>query len=155
MFQTTLCYIEKEHSGDVLMLYRNKKKNDPSQGKWIGVGGKLEPGETPDDCVKREVREETQLNIFDLRSRGVVYFCSSQWESEEMYLYTAKTSEDAQTIECREGELHFVPRSQLKDLNLWEGDRIFLRMLMDGKDDIHLSLRYDGDELVEVRGDQG
>ena len=88
MKNTTLCYIEN-HNGDYLMLYRNKKKNDPNAGKWIGIGGKFEDGESPDECLLREVREETGLTLLSWELRGIVTFVSDEWETEYMFLYTS------------------------------------------------------------------
>lgn len=147
MRETTLCYIEKD--GKYLMLYRNKKKNDASEGKWIGIGGKLEPGETADECILREVLEETGLTLTDLCKRGKVYFYSDMWEDEIMYLYTASRFHGKLTKDCNEGELKWIPVNEVMNLNLWEGDRIFLRQLADGVNDICLSVRYEGDTLAE------
>ena len=149
MRETTLCYIEKD--GKYLMLYRNKKKNDASEGKWIGIGGKLEPGETADECILREVLEETGLTLTNLYKRGKVYFYSDMWEDEIMYLYTASRFRGKLTKDCNEGELKWIPVNEVMNLNLWEGDRIFLRQLADGVNDICLSVRYDGDTLAELK----
>lgn len=148
MIKTTLCYIEQNNS--YLMLYRNKKEHDISEGKWIGVGGKFEPGETADECVLREVLEETGLTLTGYKQRGIIYFYSDRWEAEEMYLYTADAFEGELAVECSEGELHWIPIEDIMKLSLWEGDRIFLKQLMEGKDDIRLTVRYEGDKLVEV-----
>ncbi len=145
----TLCYVEKDDH--YLMLYRNKKENDPNEGKWIGVGGKLEPGETPDRCVEREVLEETGLTLTEYTYHGVVHFRSDKWCDEEMYLYTATGFEGDVDFNCKEGALKWIPKSQVMDLNLWEGDKIFLQYLLEGKRDIDLTLVYRGEELVEVR----
>ncbi len=145
MRDTTLCYIEQNDS--YLMLYRNKKPNDPNAGKWIGVGGKLEPGETPFDCVKREVMEETGLWVKPIL-RGVIFFFSDVWEDERMYLYTAEIPSNEKPSDCDEGELRFVPKDEVLNLNLWEGDRIFLQEILEGKSDINLCLYYEGDKLV-------
>ncbi|MBR1930717.1 MAG: 8-oxo-dGTP diphosphatase [Lachnospiraceae bacterium] len=147
MKETTLCYIEQ--NDQYLMLYRNKKPNDPNAGKWIGVGGKLEPGETPDECVVREVKEETGLFITPIR-RGVIYFHSDRWEDETMYLYTAEDIRGTLLDVCNEGELRFVPKEEVLNLNLWEGDRVFLRELLAGNKHIEFSLSYEGDTLKKV-----
>ncbi len=149
MQETTLCYIEQ--AGKYLMLYRNKKKNDGSRGKWLGIGGKLEAGESPDDCVRREVREETGLILEDFCRRGKVYFYSDVCGDELMYLYTSSHFSGKLTEVCDEGELQWVPISDVMNLRLWEGDRIFLRQLAEGVTDICLSVRYEGDVLVEWR----
>ena len=145
----TLCYVEKD--GHYLMLYRNKKGNDPNEGKWIGVGGKLEPGETPDKCVVREAQEETGLILTDYTYHGVVHFQSDKWCDEEMYLYTANGFEGDVNFDCDEGALKWIPKEQVMVLSLWEGDKIFLKYLLEGKTDIDLTLVYKGEELVEVR----
>ncbi|MBQ8821961.1 MAG: NUDIX domain-containing protein [Lachnospiraceae bacterium] len=145
----TLCYIEKDDH--YLMLYRNKKENDPNEGKWIGVGGKLEAGETPDKCVVREALEETGLTLTDYTYHGVVHFQSDKWMDEEMYLYTATGFEGSVDFECSEGELKWVPKEEVMNLSLWEGDKIFLKYLLEGKTDIDLTLVYKGADLVEVR----
>ncbi|MBQ7918787.1 MAG: NUDIX domain-containing protein [Lachnospiraceae bacterium] len=145
----TLCYIEKDEN--YLMLYRNKKENDPNEGKWIGVGGKLEDGETPDRCVVREVQEETCLVLTDYTYHGVVHFQSDKWCDEEMYLYTATGFTGEVDFDCSEGMLKWIPKKDIMELSLWEGDRIFLQYLLEGKKDIDLTLVYQGAELVEVR----
>lgn len=147
MIKTTLCYIEQNNS--YLMLYRNKKENDINEGKWIGVGGKFEAGETADECVCREVQEETGLTLTSYKQRGIIYFHSDRWESEEMYLYTADGFEGELVTDCNEGELRWVPLEDIMKLNLWEGDRIFLEQLIAGEDDIRRTVRYEGDKLVE------
>lgn len=145
----TLCYIEKDDH--YLMLYRNKKENDPNEGKWIGVGGKLEDGETPDKCVVREAKEETGLTLTDYTYHGVVHFKSDKWMDEEMYLYTATGFEGEVDFNCPEGELKWIPKREVMKLSLWEGDKIFLNLLLEGKTDIDLTLSYKGATLVEVR----
>ena len=141
MFRTTLCYIEQNDC--YLMLHRNKKKNDINEGKWLGVGGKLETGETPDDCMKREILEETGLTVKDYAFRGLIHFISEGNESEEMYLYTVSSFEGVLTTDCNEGELQFIPKSEILNLNLWEGDPFFLRKLLDDAPLFHMTLSYD------------
>lgn len=143
---TTLCYIEKE--GQYLMLHRVKKENDLNHDKWIGVGGKFEEDETPEECLLREVKEETGFTLTEYRMRGIITFLSDQWESEYMYLYTA-TGYTGEQIVCNEGDLVWVPKSEVLNLKLWEGDKIFLRLLDEDKGFFSLKLRYEGDELVE------
>lgn len=143
MLLTTLCYIEKD--GCYLMMLRNKKKNDPSSGKWIGAGGKMEPGECADDCVRREVLEETGLRLRTASYRGVVHFHSEVWESEEMYLYTSSDFEGELTSDCNEGDLKWIPFEEIMELSLWDGDRIFLKKLLDGENDIEMTLYYDSE----------
>ena len=134
------------------MLYRNKKKDDPNEGKWIGVGGKFEPGETPDACMLREVREETGITPASYRFCGVIHFISDTWEDEDMYLYRAEIDGSAanKTPACEEGELRWIPEDQLMDLPMWEGDRLFLKPLFEGEDNITMTLRYEGDTLVSA-----
>ena len=167
MIETTLCYVEQD--GKYLMLYRNKKQQDPNAGKWIGVGGKLEPGETPEECLLREVREETGLELTEYQYRGRIAFLPDTWEDEIMYLYTATGFHRASRGEegrncsegelpgggeegwdCPEGELRWVRFEEIPNLNLWEGDRYFLKELLEGKNDIEMELHYHGDELVSA-----
>lgn len=148
MKETTLCYIEQD--GCYLMLYRNRKENDCNEGKWIGVGGKIEAGESPDECVIREVKEETGLDLISFKKRGIINFQSNEWENEIMHLYTADAVSGELTLDCNEGELHYIPLSEIMSLNLWEGDRIFLKKLIDGESDIYLTLQYKGDMLANV-----
>ena len=145
MKQTTLCYVERNQ--EYLMLYRNAKKQDPNGGKWIGVGGKLEPAETPEQCLLREVLEETGLTLTAYQYRGVIDFCSDTWPDEQMHLYTA-TGFTGSLQPCNEGELAWVPKDQVPTLALWQGDRIFLQLLNQGHPFFHLSLQYRGDALV-------
>lgn len=149
MRETTLCYIEKEHQ--YLMLYRNKKKQDPNAGKWIGVGGRLEPGETPEECVVREVFEETGLTLTEYEKRGEILFYSDRWENEIMHLYTATGFVGELAGECDEGELQWIPLEKLSELPLWEGDRVFLQELSKGARDFQIALYYRGDNLVTIR----
>ena len=127
MKNTTLCYIENER-GDYLMLHRVKKENDCNRDKWIGVGGKFEDGESPEECVLRETLEETGLTLTDWRYRGIVTFVSDRWETEYMHLFTA-TGWTGRLHECDEGVLEWVSREQFRGLPQWEGDRIFLRLI--------------------------
>lgn len=151
MKQTTLCYMER---GDqYLMLHRVKKANDASHDKWIGVGGKCEADESPDECMLREVREETGLSISRWQYRGVVTFVSDIWPCEYMHLFTASDWSGEETA-CNEGELEWIDKSRLFDLTLWEGDKIFLRLLMDpAQPFFSLKLVYRGDDLVEAKLD--
>ena len=148
MRETTLCYILR---GDqVLMLHRTKKKNDLNHDKWIGVGGHLEPGETPEVCVLREALEETGLTLTSWRCRGIVTFVSGRGEFEYMHLFTAEAFEGTLS-ECDEGELAWVPKAEVPSLNLWEGDRIFLDLLLKREDFFLLKLVYDADDrLIEA-----
>lgn len=147
---TTLCYIEKDDS--YLMLHRTKKENDFNKNKWIGVGGKFEEGESPEECLMREVEEETGLKLRKFRLRGIVTFLSAKWESEYMFLYTSDTFEGELLNECSEGILKWIPKNEVEDLNLWEGDRIFLKRLIEDAPFFSMKLRYDReDKLIESR----
>lgn len=143
---TTLCYIENDRK-EYLMLHRTKKKNDQSHDKWLGVGGKFEADESPEECMLREVREETGLELREYTFRGIVTFVSEVWETEYMNIFTAKFP-GGQLADCDEGELKWVPESRLMDLQLWEGDRIFLRHLIDHDDFFSLKFEYDRDEKL-------
>ena len=145
---TTLCYIEKDKK--YLMLYRGKKDNDCNQGKWIGVGGKFEPGESPEECLLREVKEETGLTLTSYRFRGLITFVSDEWEDELMCLFTADGFEGELT-DCQEGTLQWIDKKEVPNLNLWEGDRVFLDMLLNTEEFFTLKLRYEGETLVETR----
>ncbi len=144
---TTLCYIENDR-GEYLMLHRTKKKNDLNAGKWIGVGGKFEADETPEECLLREVYEETGLTLTGYRFRGIVTFLSDQWEGEYMHLFTADKYEGT-LRDCNEGELAWVPKNDILKLNLWEGDHIFLRELLENDRFFSLKLSYTGDTLTD------
>lgn len=148
---TTLCYIEKDEK--YLMLHRVKKENDLNKDKWIGVGGKFEEGETPEECLLREVKEETGLTLTSYKFRGIITFLSDEWGCEYMHLFTADEYEgelpEERMRECDEGELVWVPKSEIENLHLWEGDKIFLRLLEEREEFFSLKLRYEGDTLVE------
>ncbi len=143
---STLCYLEKDDC--YLMLLRNKKKNDVNEGKWIGVGGKIEPGESPDECVAREVKEETGVRLRSSRMRGVLTFSSAGWEDEYIFVFTSDDFE-GEIADCDEGELAWIPKEEIGGLNLWEGDRIFLKMLLEDGPLFSLKLSYEGDDLVD------
>ena len=146
---TTLCYIEKE--GKYLMLHRVKKHHDINAGKWIGVGGHVENGETPEECLLREVKEETGLVLTAYRLRGLVTFLSDVCEPELMCVFTADAF-DGEMIECDEGELAWVEKSDVLALPTWEGDRVFLERLLSGDERFFsIKLRYEGDKLVEKK----
>ena len=146
MINTTLCYITR--GNDVLMLHRVKKKNDMNHDKWIGIGGKFEENEAPDECLLREVREETGLQLTSWRCRGIVTFLSEN-DGEYMYLFTADGF-TGQLKECDEGDLQWISRKFLDDLPKWEGDQIFLDLLWQDAPFFLLTLRYEGDKLVEA-----
>lgn len=150
---TTLCYIEKDDS--YLMMHRISKKNDANAGKWIGVGGHFQAGESPDECLLREVREETGLRLTSYSLRGIITFVSDEWGYEYMFLYTAdgyegNADEDALSA-CAEGVLKWIPKDEIMDLNLWEGDRIFLKELLENAGFFTLKLVYRGDNLIEKK----
>lgn len=148
MKNTTLCYIEKED--EYLMLHRIKKVNDENHDKWIGVGGKFESGESPEECLLREVKEETGLTLTDYRYRGIVTFVSNEWGTEYMHLFTASGFEGEMKI-CDEGELVWVPKSEIENLNIWEGDKIFFRLLDKCDNFFSLKLTYEGEKLTGVK----
>ena len=148
MFNTTLCYITR--GDEVLMLHRVKKKNDINQDKWIGIGGKFEGTESPDECLLREAREETGLALQRWQCRGVVTFLTEDpAQGEFMYLFTADQF-SGQLKECDEGDLQWVKREFLDSLPKWEGDQIFLDLLWQDAPFFLLKLRYSGDKLVEA-----
>lgn len=146
MIQTSLCYITR--GDEVLMLHRVKKKNDMNHDKWIGIGGKFEEEESPDQCLLREVKEETGLTLTSWKCRGVVTFLSDQG-GEYMYLFTADGFE-GELKECEEGDLQWVSRDFLYSLPMWAGDKIFLDLLWQDAPFFLLTLRYEGDRLVEA-----
>ncbi len=133
------------------MLYRNKKPDDPNEGKWIAIGGKIEDGETPEAANIREVYEESgiKLSLEDCRFRGIIKFINTVYEDEEIYLYTAEVADDTVFSPCNEGELHWVKTCDLLNLNLWDGDRRFLVPMLAGEDNINMTLYYDGDVLLQ------
>ena len=147
---STLCYITCQ--SQYLMLYRNKKENDLNEGKWIGLGGKIEEGETPLQGVIREVMEEAGFTMQEsqVTDIGLVHFRSDTWEDEEMYLFKADLPERPELIDCNEGTLHWVDSDKVLELPTWEGDHYFLEAMFEGKTDIHLTLSYEGDKLVKV-----
>ena len=143
---TTLCYLER---GDrYLMLHRTKKENDENRDKWIGVGGKFEDGESPEDCVKREVLEETGLTLTSYRYRGIVTFVSDVYPCEYMHLFTADGWTGEEKV-CDEGELDWISKRDFMKLPMWEGDRIFLDLLDQNAPFFSLKLVYRGERLVE------
>lgn len=144
---TTLCYIEKEDS--YLMMHRVKKVNDINKDKWVGVGGHFEEGESPEECLLREVREETGLTLTRFRLRGIVTFSTDVYTTEYMFLYTADSYE-GEMIECNEGNLEWVKKSDVYNLPIWEGDKLFFRLLEEEVPVFSLKLRYEGDKLVEA-----
>ena len=142
---TTLCYIERDNA--YLMLHRVKKENDMNHDKWIGIGGHFEEGESPEDCLLREVLEETGLMLTRWRFRGLVTFCSDLWPTEYMHLFTADGF-TGEPLPCDEGELEWVPKKQISSLPIWEGDKIFLHLLDTDAPFFSLKLQYEGEKLV-------
>ena len=147
MKQTTLCYIEQD--GCYLMLHRIKKENDENKDKWIGIGGKFEDKESPEDCVLREALEETGLTLDSYRYRGLVTFVSDRWPTEYMHLFHADGFH-GQLKSCDEGDLQWLPKEQLYSLPMWEGDRIFLDLLEKDVPFFSLKLVYEGETLVQA-----
>ena len=144
---TTLCYIEKEDS--YLMLHRVTKKNDVNKDKWIGVGGHLEEGESPEECLLREVKEETGLTLHSWKFRALITFTQKGYGTEYMCLFTSDDF-SGELKECDEGVLTWVPVREIPKLNLWQGDLLFHKLLLDGVPFFSLKLTYEGDELKEA-----
>ena len=153
MNNSTLCYLERD--GRYLMLHRIKKENDLNRDKWIGVGGHFEKDESPDECLLREVREETGLILDRWRFRGIVTFISDEWDTEYMYLFTADLFHGCLS-ECDEGVLEWVEKDRVTQLPIWEGDKLFLRLLAEDAPPFLMTLRYQGDTLVfaSLNGEQ-
>lgn len=152
MYNSTLGYLENA-KGEYLMLHRVKKKRDINQGKWIGVGGKFEDGEAPEECFCREVLEETGLTLTEFRFRGVVTFlCNDSGSDQYMYLFTANGWTGELNPDCVEGELAWVPKGEVLDLPIWEGDEIFLRLLAEDAPSFLLTLDYrsEGERLTRA-----
>lgn len=147
MKMTTLCYIENNDC--YLMLHRTKKKKDVNKDKWIGVGGHAEGNETPQECLLREVKEETGLSLTSYKFRGLITFISDEYEAEMMCLFTAD-GYTGELITCDEGELEWVKKSDVPQLPTWEGDAQFLKLLLeDEKRFFAMKLRYEGERLIE------
>lgn len=147
MKMTTLCYLEK--NGQYLMLHRTKKENDENHDKWIGVGGKFEDAESPEDCMKREVLEETGLCVSQYSYRGIVTFVSDEYPTEYMHLFVC-TDWNGEEKACDEGELAWIDKQRLFDLTMWEGDRIFLSLLDSPTPFFSLKLVYCGEALTQA-----
>jgi len=146
MMQTTLCYLDM--GGKTLMLHRVKKKNDVNHDKWIGIGGKFEHGESPEECMLREFKEETGLVLKEWAYRGIVTFVSESW-CEYMHLFTA-TQVKGSMRECDEGTLEWVDWDRITELPIWEGDKIFLRLLRERESFFSLKLTYEGERLEKA-----
>ena len=147
MINSTLCYIEND--GKYLMLHRVKKENDVNKDKWVGIGGKFEDGESPEDCILREAKEETGLTLTSFKYRGIVTFVSDKWETEYMHLFTADGF-SGELTECDEGVLEWIDKEKLDAIPKWEGDKIFLRLLDEEGPFFSLKLRYRGERLEEA-----
>ena len=146
---TTLCYIEKDNQ--YLMLHRIKKENDLNKDKWIGVGGKFEEGESPEECLLREVFEETGLTLTHYRYRGIVTFVSDEWGIEYMHLFTADQYTGQIKVDCDEGELVWIDKDEVDALPIWDGDRVFFDLLQRDVPFFSVKLRYKGELLDEVK----
>lgn len=144
---TTLCYIEQDNK--YLMLHRIKKENDVNKDKWVGIGGHFKDGESPEECLLRETKEETGLELKDYRLRGIITFVSDIWETEYMFLYTASSFE-GELGECDEGKLEWISKEKIYELPIWAGDRVFFRLLEEREEFFSLKLRYEGETLVEA-----
>jgi 8-oxo-dGTP diphosphatase len=149
MRNTTICYIERDNK--YLMLHRIKKDAsvDPSHNKWIGVGGKFEKDESPDECIIRETKEETGLELISPKLRGIATFISDEWETEYMFIFTADNFSGDLAEDCNEGNLKWIPKDEVMDLPVWEGDKIFLKLLIDDAPFFLLKLVYEGEKLVK------
>lgn len=147
MKQTTQCYLERD--GQYLMLHRTKKENDENKDKWIGVGGKFEEGESPEDCMMREVREETGFSVSQWRYCGIVTFVSDVWPAEQMHIFVCTEWNGGQIV-CDEGDLEWIEKQRLLDLTMWEGDKIFLRLIDEKRPFFSLKLCYEGETLKKA-----
>lgn len=145
MILSTICYIEKK--GKYLMLHRTKKKNDINEGKWLGIGGKFEDKESPEDCIIREVKEETGLTLNSVKLRGILTFINTICETEYIYVFTSNDF-TGNLIECNEGELKWVDKDKVTILNLWEGDKIFIEKIKEESPFFTIKYVYDGDTLL-------
>jgi len=164
MKKTTLCYIRNK--GSVLMLYRDRKPDDPNEGKWLGIGGRIEEGETPDECNVREVLEETGLVLRSAHFHGVIKFRATTYEDEDMYLYSSADFEPADEEAaaacretgkypppvCDEGRLAWIAEDELLSLPMWQGDRAFVEKLLAGEKEISMTLQYTGEECKIISG---
>ena len=147
MKNTGLCYIEKD--GAYLMLHRTKKENDENHDKWLGIGGKFEDGESPHDCIIREIKEETALIPRSVRYRGIITFVSNEYGTEYMHLFTCDEFYGELRKDCDEGDLCWVEKSKIKDLPIWEGDKIFFDLLNKEEGFFSLKLNYTKDKLTD------
>ena len=146
MILSTLGYIEKD--GKYLMLHRTKKKNDINKDKWLGIGGKFEEGESPEECIIREVKEETGLTLNTYKLRCIVTYVSTNWETEYMYVFTSNDF-TGELIECNEGDLQWIQKDKVTELNTWEGDKIFVDKIQNDNEFFTIKFNYDGDRLTK------
>ena len=146
MIFSSLCYIEKDEK--YLMLHRTKKNNDINENKWIGIGGKFEVGESPEECIIREVKEETGLTLNSYKFRGIITYISKTWETEYVCLFTSDNF-SGKLIECNEGDLKWIDKKEVLNLKTWEGDKIFINKIQ--KDDKFFTIKfeYDGDTILK------
>lgn len=145
MRNTTLCYIKKD--GKYLMLHRIKKENDLNHDKWIGVGGKFEDKESPEECLLREVKEETGLTLESYRYCGIITFVSDIYETEYMHLFESEEF-SGELTDCDEGVPEWITPEEFDRLPKWSGDLIFLRLMEEKAPFFSLKLQYEGDELI-------
>lgn len=145
MILSTICYIEKE--GKYLMLHRTKKEHDINKEKWLGIGGKLEEKESPEECIIREVKEETGLSLKKYELRCLLTFTSTCYETEYIYVFTSNDFE-GELIECNEGDLQWIEKEKIMDLNLWEGDKLFIKKIQKDNSFFTMKFEYDGDKLL-------
>ena len=146
MILSTLCYIEKD--GKYLILHRTKKKNDINKDKWLGIGGKFEDGESPEECIVREVKEETGITLNTYKLRCIVTYVSTKWETEYMYVFTSNDF-TGKLIECNEGDLQWIEKDKVTELNTWEGDKIFVKKIKNNDSFFTIKFNYDGEKLIK------
>ena len=147
VINTVTCYLIR--GDEFLMLYRNKKKNDFNKGKYIGVGGHIESGETPDKAIDREVKEEANLDIVSKELRALIIFYFDEFE-EHMYLYTSRDFK-GEIKECNEGTLRWISYHNFKNIQMWEGDKYFIDPIINNEPYFEMSFLYKGDKLLEVK----